>query len=245
MSESYSFPKLYQELASWWPLLSSPEDYAEEAAFYRQVLMSVCSRPPQTLLELGSGGRHNAFHLKRYFQMTLVDVSPAMLAVSRSLNPECEHLEGDMRTFRDPRRFDAVFVHDAILYLTSEPGLRQMMETAHLHCRPGGAALFAPDHVRETFRASTRHGGKDGEGRALRYLEWAWDPDPGDSTYVVDFAYLLREGLTVRHEHDRHVFGLFGREDWKRLIVEAGFEAGCSRRPVLSEKRLRPRYTWA
>jgi hypothetical protein len=26
-------PKLYGELASWWPLLSSPDDYAEEAAF--------------------------------------------------------------------------------------------------------------------------------------------------------------------------------------------------------------------
>lgn len=27
-------PKLYGELASWWPLLSDPADYAEEAATY-------------------------------------------------------------------------------------------------------------------------------------------------------------------------------------------------------------------
>lgn len=26
--------KLYDELAEWWPLLSSPADYAEEAAFF-------------------------------------------------------------------------------------------------------------------------------------------------------------------------------------------------------------------
>jgi hypothetical protein len=32
--------------------------------------------------------------------MVLVDRSPGMLEVSRSLNPECEHFEGDMRNVR-------------------------------------------------------------------------------------------------------------------------------------------------
>ncbi len=30
--------KLYNELATWWPLLSPPEDYADEATFFEQVL---------------------------------------------------------------------------------------------------------------------------------------------------------------------------------------------------------------
>ena len=28
-------PRLYRELAEWWPLLSAPEEYAEEAEDYR------------------------------------------------------------------------------------------------------------------------------------------------------------------------------------------------------------------
>ena len=50
----------------------------------------------------------------------------------------------------------------------------------------------APDHVRENFRTSTDHGGQDEAeaSRGLRYLEWTWDPDPGDSSYTVDYAYL-------------------------------------------------------
>jgi hypothetical protein len=63
------------------------------------------------------------------------------------------------------------------------------METCFIHCRPGGASLFVPDWVRETFRPSTQHGGHDGDGRSLRYLEWPWDPDPTDRTYLVDVAY--------------------------------------------------------
>ena len=95
---------------------------------------------------------------------------------------------------------------------------------AFAHCRPGGAALFAPDHVRETFRPSTDHGGHDGDARALRYLEWTWDPDPNDTTYRVEYAYLLRErDGSVRVEHDRHIEGLFARRDWLRLLSAAGF----------------------
>jgi SAM-dependent methyltransferase len=217
--------RLYGELASWWPLLSAPADYAEEAAFFERTLLAACQRPARTLLELGSGGGNNASYLKERFHMTLVDRSPGMLEVSRALNPECEHIEGDMRAVRLGRAFDCVFVHDAVVYMTTELDLRRAIETAFLHCRPGGAALFAPDHVRENFKPSTGHGGHDGARRSLRYLEWTWDPDPTDTTYVVDFAYLLRgDDGSVRVEQDRHILGLFARADWLRLLSDVGFQ---------------------
>jgi SAM-dependent methyltransferase len=217
--------KLYDELAAWWPLLSAPADYAEEAAIYQRLLLEACQRPFHTLLELGSGGGNNASHLKKRFRMVLVDRSPGMLGVSRQLNPECEHVEGDMRSVRLGRRFDGVFVHDAVAYMTTEADLRRAIETAHAHCEPGGAVLFAPDHVRENFRPSTDHGGYDGVDRALRYLEWTWDPDPADSSYVADYAYLLRESDgSMRVEWDRHVEGLFPRAVWLGLMTDAGFQ---------------------
>src|SRR5512140_402509 len=108
-------PLLYGELAPWFHLLTAPKDYAGEAELYRRLAAEACDAPPQTLLELGSGGGNNASHYKRHLDATLVDISPAMLAVSRQLNPECEHLEGDMRTVRLGRVFDVVLVHDAVM----------------------------------------------------------------------------------------------------------------------------------
>jgi SAM-dependent methyltransferase len=219
-------PRLYGDLASWFHLLTSPEEYAEEAEIYRQLLVGAADEPIRTVLELGSGGGNNASHLKRHFDMTLTDLSPEMLELSRTLNPECEHVEGDMRTLRLGREFDAVFVHDAIDYMTTTDDLRAAMETAFVHCRPGGVALFVPDFVRERFEPRTSHGGNDGPTRALRYLEWDWDPDPEDDTYLVEFAVLLREeDGTVRVEHDRHECGVFARETWLRLLREVGFRA--------------------
>src|SRR4029450_819157 len=176
-------PAMYGELAGWWPLLSAPAVYAEEAEIYRGLLAGAGDRPPETVLELGSGGGNNASHLKAHFQLTLVDLSPGMLEVSLELNPECEHVQGDMRTVRLGREFDAVFIHDAVGYMTTEDDLRLAIETPAVHCRPGGAALFAPDHLRENFRTGTDYGGHDGDGRPARLLEWARDPAPVDHTH--------------------------------------------------------------
>jgi hypothetical protein len=131
-----------------------------------------------------------------------------------------------MRTVRLERRFDAVFVHDAVTYMTTERDLRAAIETAFIHCEPGGVAIFAPDHVRETFHPSTSHEGHDGpDGRALRFLEWTTDPDPNDTQYTVDYAILLREpNGVVRVEHERHIEGLFSRADWLMWLASAGFQ---------------------
>ena len=218
--------KLYHELATWWPLLSPPEEYADEADFFRQVFLDAGLPSSPTLLELGCGGGNNAFHLKTLFaHVTLTDISPQMLAVSRALNPDCEHLEGDMRTVRLGRVFDVVFIHDAIEYMTTLQDLRLAMETAFIHCRAGGVALFIPDQVRETFKPSTDHSGRDGDGRRLRYLEWAYNTDDNDTTYTVEYTYLLREGnQSAWVEHEQHICGLFSRAEWLGLLHGIGFQ---------------------
>jgi SAM-dependent methyltransferase len=222
-----SLPRLYTEFATWFHLLTAPEEYAEEADFYWGCLVDVAAEVPRTLLELGAGGGNMASHYKhRLKSVTLTDLSADMLALSRTINPELEHVQGDMRTLRLGRTFDAVMVHDAVMYLTTETDLRQAVETAYVHLRPGGVAVFAPDFVKETYKPSTDHGGQDGDGRALRYLEWSFDPDPTDTTCVTDFTYVFREGDGPPScEQDRHVVGLFSREVWLRLLAEAGFQA--------------------
>lgn len=217
-------PRMYHEFAEWWHLLSDPADYAEEAALFVKVLREAVTPPPRTVLELGSGGGNNASHMKAHFELTLTDLSPGMIQASRSLNPECDHAIGDMRTLRLDRTFDAVFIHDAIMYMLTEDDLRAAMETAFIHCRPGGAALLVPDYVRETFRPETSHGGHDGPTRSMRYIEWTHEPDEGSSTIVTDFVYLFRDGSgKVRTECDVHTLGLFPEAVWSRLLGDVGF----------------------
>jgi SAM-dependent methyltransferase len=219
--------RFYQELAEWWTLFSPASHYVEEAEDLLRRLAPLPAPGTKALLELGSGGGSFAFHLKNQFVLTLTDLSAGMLAQSRAINPQAEHIQGDMRTLRLDREFDYVLVHDAVCYMTTFDDLQKAIDTAAVHCRRGGTVVFLPDFVSETFESGTDHGGEDApDGRGVRYLEWKWDPDPRDTTYIVDYAFLLREANgEVRAVHDRHVEGLFPRAAWLKAFDAAGLRA--------------------
>lgn len=221
-----TLPKMYSDHAAWFHLLTAPEDYAEESAFYMGLLRAASAAPLRTLLELGSGGGNMASHYKKEVEAVLSDLSPQMIDLSRTIHPDLEHHVADMRTLRLERRFDAVLVHDAVVYMLTEDDLRRAMTTAWVHLKPGGVAVFAPDHTLENYRGGTDHGGHDGATRGLRYLEWCHPIEPGADHCIVDYALVFHErGQPPRVDVDRHVEGLFSREVWLRLLAEVGFRA--------------------
>ena len=218
---------MYSDLAPWFHLLTHPSDYTDEAAFVSRVVDDVGDGQARTLLELGSGGGNNASHLKA--------VSSARSRTSRrrcsrsaaTLNPECEHLEGDMRTLRLGRTFDVVFIHDAISYLTTEEDLRQALETAFVHVRPGRCR---DPHARRDdgdLQAAHRSRRARRRGRtkpALPRVD-ARRPSRATSTYVTDFAIIARgPGDELRVVHDSHTLGLFPGATWNALIADVGLE---------------------
>lgn len=216
-------PRMYGPLAGWFHLLSAPDEYGEEAAEVLRLLEAHIEGPVESALELGSGGGNLASHLAGRLRLTLTDVSPGMLALSRSLNPGLEHLEGDMRTLRLGRTFDAVISHDAITYMASEADLRAALQTAFVHLRPGGAAIFLPDWVQDTYQPRTEHGGRDEGGRGLRYLEWDRPLVPGRTLVETDYVIVTREVERVTVHHDVHRLGIFPRATWLTLLGAVGF----------------------
>jgi len=224
-------PLLYAELTPWYALLDPVADHADEAAAYIGALERGGAPRDGTLLELGAGAGGNAFYFKRNFRCTLTDLSPGMLALSQALNPTCEHLPGDMRSLRLERTFDAVMVHDAIAYMTTRADLAATVATAFAHTRPGGTAVFAPDYVRESFREGSQLYTGDNGTRSLRCVEWIWDPDPADDTYMAEYAFLLRDQIDVKAVHDRHVEGVFALATWIEILTGAGYRVELVDRP--------------
>jgi SAM-dependent methyltransferase len=218
--------RLYHELAGWWPVISPVAEYDDDAAVIGAIF-AAAAQPVRTVLDLGCGGGHVALHLKEGRSMTLVDLSARMLEVSRQLNPDCAHVEGDMRTIRLGRQFDAVLVHDAIDYVTTKDDLSRVIGTTFAHCRPGGLAVFAPDHTAETFRAGTGGGGgHDGTGRQASFRERTRDPVPGDDWILAEYEFtLLDADGTVQVVPEAHRLGSFRRDTWLTLLRAAGFAA--------------------
>lgn len=136
-------------------------------------------------------------------------------------------MQGDLRSVRLPGRFDAVLIHDAIMYMASPDDLLAALSTARAHVAPGGAVLVLPDFTAETYQPGTDDGGSDdpdGSGRGVRWLEWHQPLAPGAHRVAVDYLLLLRDADgSVRSVHDRHDEGVFPRDTWQELFARAGF----------------------
>ena len=236
--------RLYADLAHLWPLMSPPEDYADEGASLRHELRKRLGAGRAHILELGTGGGHLLHHLTADFDATAVDLSEGMLAHSRRLNPDVTHQVGDMRTVRLGETFDAVLIHDAIDYMTTEDDLRAAFATARAHLRPGGLFIVIPDDYVETFTPPrVWHETQRVAGSELTFVEYSWDPDPTDTQTETVYVFFIQEDGELRVEVDRHATGLFPISTWGRLLSEAGFEPERVNYPFSDGDR--PTYLWA
>jgi SAM-dependent methyltransferase len=223
-SEQIECGRLYKDLAFLMPIITPPEEYAEEASYWRAVLREKLGEGRHDILELGSGGGHNLSHLTGDFVATAVDLSEPMLAQCRKLNFEVETHVGDMRHVRLGRRFSAVLIHDAISLMVTETDLSKTFETAAAHLKPGGIIITAPDHFAESFYSpTTETATHHAQGMDVTYFEFTHDPDPADTAIESIMVFLINDQKGLRVEYDRHIMGLFPKSTWIHLLEQAGF----------------------
>jgi len=211
-------------LAYLWPIISPPEEYGSEAAFFGDVIREELGPGRHKLLELGVGGGHNLSHLTDDFDCTAVDLSPAMLALSKGLNPGVGHHVGDMRNIRLERTFDTVLVHDSASYLLTEQDLTETFATAAVHLRPGGVLMVAPDWFQETFPDGWVYNWDRQQGDIeVNIQEVMVDPDPSDTQVESTYTYTIKKAGVTTVEVDTHITGLFSIQTWSDLMGQAGF----------------------
>ena len=222
--------RLYSDLSWLWPLWGdATEEYARYCEHVTRLVLSRSRRPVATLLDIGCGGGKNLFNLRRHFRVTGLDLSPAMVAQARALNPGSEVVEGDMRTFALGRTFDAVLMDDAISFMDDRDDFAAAFRNAWAHLAPGGVMVATPDVTRETFvqnrtTATPAAAGRKPPGVDVVFVENAYDPDPADDRYEATMLYLVRREGALRVEVDRYSLGLFSLETWRSVLAGAGFE---------------------
>ncbi len=215
--------KLYTSLAKWWSLLSPVEEYEEEADLLLSIIFSYKKNLKEGL-ELGSGGGSNAFYFKNKLAMTLLDASSDMLKISKKLNPECPHHLGDMRDADLAKKFDLVFIHDAICHIQTKKDLTKVFLTAKRHLKDDGLLLIVPDFLKETFKQDEiQTGGTSRKSKGIRFLEWSFDKNPRDNVVNVEYVYLLKEKNQCRVERDSITCGIFSKKDWQKQFEQIGF----------------------
>ena len=228
MKEGKNTLRLYDGLAWLWPIWGGAEEYADYCSHVTRLIREHAQIPVRSLLNIGCGGGKNVLNLKHDYEVTGLDLSPRMLALARELNPECEFLQGDMRTFSLNRTLDAVLMDDAISYMATRADLGSAFLTAWQHLNPGGVMVAGPDDTKETFvqnrTVATPAVGKEKPANVdVVFVENDYDPDPTDDNYEGTMVYLIREDGRLRVETDHHILGLFALDVWRETLNEVGF----------------------
>jgi SAM-dependent methyltransferase len=203
--------RLYYDLAWLWPLWQDAAEYAPWCDHVTEVIRKYSLIPARSLLNMGCGGGKNAYNLKRWFEVTGIDISQPMLDNARALNPDCTFTQADIRDCDLGRQFDCVVVDDAVACMLTLADLSALFATASRHLHPGGVMIVDPDYVKESFRQNT-----------TRVSQLQGPDKPGNLD--VTFIYLIRENGRLRVETDRDVNGLFTLEQWRATLRDAGFE---------------------
>ena len=222
--------RLYTDLAWLWPMWGDASGaYAEYCRLVSGLIERHARRPAATVLDIGCGGGKNVFNLKERFSVTGLDLSPTMLAQATALNPESTFVQGDMRTVRLGRTFDAVLMDDALSYMTCLEDVVAALDTASAHLDPGGVLIVTPDVTTETFQQNktvvtpgTRAGTRS--DLDVVFVENHFDPDPTDDRYETTVVYLIRDHGHLRIETDHWTMGLFSLDTWRRVLRTGGFE---------------------
>lgn len=218
MTSSWS---AYNELAWTEDLLVDPGECAAEVAGYVELIRRHATVPPRSLLHLGCGAGAHDVTFQRHFRVTGVDLSRGMLDKARLRNPDVEYVEGDMRTVRLGREFDAVAIPDSIDYMSSLADLRLALDTAVAHLRPGGILLVV-GKTREQFRDHDFAYTGEREDLHVTVLENNYVNRYRPDTYEATLVYLIRRRGVLTIHTECHVLGLFPEAAWKSAFADAG-----------------------
>ena len=199
------------------------KDYRREA---EEVVARIRRHRPEvrSILDVACGtGRHLAAFAELGFEVEGVELSPDMLAVAAGRVPGVALHQGDMRTFRLDRRFDAVVcLFSAIGYMTDGDNLATAVAAMRDHLVVGGVLVvepwFTPDdwHDGAVFSESA----KDADFAAAR-VSRSWRE--GDES-VIEMHYVAALPDRTWAFREVHRMGLFTTDQQVDVFRAAGFD---------------------
>jgi len=215
--------RLYRDLAWTWPIISPPKDYIEESERIKRLIRKHSKIPVKTVLNLGCGGGHVDWVLKRYFTITGIDISTNMLKNARKLNPQVTYLKADMRRIRLKKEFDAVVLHDSVNYMLTRNDLKAVFKTAYVHLKPGGVLWTCVEEYNKIQQNRIKFSTSKQGNMEITFIENYYDPNPKDTMYESTFVYLIRKNKKLRIYTDHHLCGIFKLKTWFSVTRKVGF----------------------
>jgi SAM-dependent methyltransferase len=212
------------------------KDYQAEA---REIDIVIRERfaGASSLLDVGCGTGGHLAHLRGDYEVVGVDIDPGMLAQARARLPDVELLEGDMRTFRCGRRFDAVIcLFSSVGYMGSPEELSEAAVTMAEHLSPGGV-LVVDGWVRpEDWRGPGMIDCETVRTDSMIVMRASRSERHGNKS-VLEMHHIVTTLERIDHLVDHHELTLFTTQQYEHAFVDTGLSIEVVPSPMAGRDR--------
>ena len=217
---------MYREFAKHYERIYSYKDTAKEVKFILVVLRKHGVRGKEVLDVACGTGRHADLLAGKGFTVVGIDKNEGMLRIARRKVPKAIFYRCDMKSFRLPRRFDAILcMFTSMNYNTRMEDLVRTLCNFERHLSDGGIIVFdAPIRKRKAVEQAT--GNLLDKDTAVLYV-WR---ERGLLT-VGDIYWIVRKrGRTAQEKGasvvlDRHVLRMYRLAEIKNAIRASGLRS--------------------
>jgi len=199
------------------------KDYAGEAEKLHKLIREYKRSPGNRLLDVACGTGRHLEHLKRWYDLEGLDLSPEMLKVARRRLPGVPLHRGDLLSFRLERRFDAITcLFGSIAYVKTPDRLSQAVANLAEHLVPGGVLIVEPFIRPEDFRPNYLHANFV-DRPDLKVVRMNISAREGN-LFIANFHFLVGTPEGIEYFTERHELGMFTDEEYRGALRSARLE---------------------
>ena len=175
------------------------------------------------LLDVACGTGLHLSYLNSCYEVAGVDISPAMIEIAKSRNPDIPIWTGDMRNFNIERTFDAIIcMFSSITYADTAEGLNRTLTNFARHMNRGGVCIIEPFVTPEVWRDG-RVGLRttDSADKKVVMVDRAKRIDRRVQREII---YIVASPDRLDQIHENYTFPLFTREEYENAFRSSGFD---------------------
>src|SRR5262245_22488212 len=152
MNRKKSKHMMYDQLAPYYDTIYQWKDYQVECRKLHRLISKYKKSPGKRLLDVACGTGEHIKYLFEHYEVTDMDLRPAMLKLARRKLHGCALIRGNMLSFHLGRKFDLILcLFSSIAYLQTLSNLEQALRNFSRHLVRGGILLIEPFISKEKF----------------------------------------------------------------------------------------------
>ncbi len=215
---------MYKQFAKYYDSIYKWKDYKAESEKIRAIIKTYKTSRGKDMLDVACGTGNHIQYLKRYFNITGVDLDKYMLGIARRKFPDIKLIRGDMRTFKLDKQFDVIVcLFSAIGHLKTHANLAKTIKNFSRHLKSGGVMIVEPFVSEKQFREGLLHADYVREPD-LKLARMVISKKKGSIGFL-DFHFLVGEKGKIKYFVDRQYLGMFNEKEVLGFMKNSGLRA--------------------